>query len=104
LQNTLVVFRQRIPLIQIDEGQQDRTTFPPARIVVVRRNLVEAELLVIIGPDPLGAIDGALLESRINVATRNLLRNGAQLLQHATGKATDAEFEALEIVDAGDLL
>jgi hypothetical protein len=39
-----------------------RAAFPPARVVVVLGHLVEAELLVIVGADPFGGIDGALFE------------------------------------------
>jgi hypothetical protein len=84
--------------------EQHRSAFPPAGIVVVRRDLVEAELLVVVGADPLGGIDGALFQRRIDVAGGDLLRHHAELLQHPAGKSADAEFQALEIVDGVDLL
>src|SRR3954463_2881363 len=70
----------------------------------MRRYLVEAELLVIVGTDPFRRVDGALLQRRINVAAGKLLRNRAELLHHAAGKAADAEFQSLEIVDGIDFL
>jgi len=48
---------------------------PPARIVVVLDDFVEAELLVVIGADPFCGVDGALFQCRINVATSDLLRD-----------------------------
>ena len=70
----------------------------------MRRDLVEAELLVIIGPDPLGGVDSAFLQRRIDVAGRDLLRHRAELLQHAPRESADAHLESLEIVDGVDLL
>ena len=70
LQDRLIVLRQRVPLVEIDEGEQHRAAFPPARRIVVRRDLVEAELLVVVGPDPFGSVDRALLQRRIDVAGR----------------------------------
>ncbi len=43
-------------------------TFPPAGVIVVRRDLVETELLVVVGADPFGRVDGAFLQCRIDVA------------------------------------
>ena len=104
LEDRFVSLRQRVPLVVIDEGQDHRAAFPPAGIIVVRRDLKEAELLVVIGADPFGGIDGALLERRIDVATRDLLRHGPELLQHASGESADAHLDALEILDRIDFL
>ena len=95
LQHALVIFRQRIPLLQVDHGEQHRAAFPPAGIVVMRRDLVEAEPLVVIGADPFGGVDGALLERRIDVAAGELLRHAAEPLHDAAGIAANAEFQAL---------
>ena len=81
-----------------------RSAFPPAGIVVVGRDLVEAELLVVIGADPFGRIDRALFQRRIDVAAGDLLRHDAELLDHLAGKAADAHLEALEVGDRVDLL
>ena len=61
----------------------------------MRRDLVEAELLVVIGPDPFGGVDGALFQRGIDVAAGELLRHAAEFLHHAAGKAADAEFHSL---------
>src|SRR5262249_17470372 len=77
---------------------------PPTGIIVVRRDLVEAELLVVIRADPLGGIDGTLLQRRINVAAGDLLRHDPELRERLAGPAADAEFETFEILDSLDLL
>src|SRR5260370_25329783 len=104
LEDRLIALRQAVPLVQVDEGEKYRSAFPPAGIVIMRRDLVEAEFLIVIGTDPLGSIDGALLQRRIDVAGRDLLRHRAELLQEASGESADPEFEALEIVDGVDIL
>ena len=81
-----------------------RAAFPPAGIVVVRRNLVEAELLVVIGADPFGGVDRALFERRIDVATGDLLRHDAELLDDLAGEAPDAHLQALHVGDRLDFL
>ena len=81
-----------------------RAAFPEARVVVELRDLLEAELLVVIGADPLGRVDGALLQRRIDVAAGELLRHDADLLQHLAGDAADAELQAGQIGDRLDLL
>src|SRR6185312_5371802 len=85
-------------------GVDHRAAFPPAGRVIVRRDLVEAELLVVVRTDPLGRVDRALLERRIDVAAGDLLRHAAELLQDLAGPAADAHLQALEIVDRVDLL
>ena len=104
LEDILVIFRQRIPLFEIDHGEEHGTTLPPSGIVVVRRHLIEAELFVVIGTHPFRRIDGALFQCRIYVAAGELLRNTTQLLHHTAGKAADAEFQSLEVVDGIDFL
>jgi hypothetical protein len=59
---------------------------PPAGIVVVFRDFVEAEFLVVIRPDPLGRIDRAFFERRIDVAAGNLLRNDAEPAEDLPGE------------------
>ena len=80
-QDRLIALRQRVPLLDIGEGVNHGAAFPEARIVVVLRDLGEAELLVVIGADPLGGVDGALFQRRIDVAAGELLRHHADLLQ-----------------------
>ena len=70
----------------------------------MRRDLVEAELLVVIGADPLGSIDRAFFQRGIDVAAGKLLRHHAQLLQDLPGETADAHLQPLQIVDGVDLL
>src|ERR1700745_800562 len=81
-----------------------RAPFPPAGIVVVLGDLDEAELLVVVGADPFGGVDGAFLERRKEVAGGKLLRHDAELAQNAPGKTADAELQALHVIEAFDLL
>src|SRR3569623_1199134 len=103
-QNCLIVLRQRVPLLKIGERVDHQAAFPEARIVVIRRHLVEAELLVVIRTDPLGRVDRALLQRWIDVAARDLLRHDAKLRQHLPGDAADAHLQAGKIVNGLDLL
>jgi hypothetical protein len=103
-EDRLILLRQRVVLFEVDEGVEHRAAFPPAGRVIVRRDLVEAELLVVVRTDPLAGVERALLESRIDVAARDLLRHAPELLQDLAGPAADAHLQALEIVDRVDLL
>ena len=98
------MLRQGIPPLQVDAQVQHGAALPPAREVVVLGHLVEAELLVVIGADELGRIDGAALERRIDVAGRDLLRHGAEPREHLPAHAADAEFQAFQVVDGLDIL
>ena len=44
-------------------------TFPPTGIVVVLRDLVEAELFVVVGADPFSGVDRAFFKRRVDVAS-----------------------------------
>src|SRR5471030_2741619 len=97
LQDVLILLRQLLPLAHVDESIELGPAFPPARVVVVLADLVETELLVVIGADPFGRIDGPLLERRIDVARAELLRYRAHLGDHGPGESADAHLEALPI-------
>src|ERR1044071_3344766 len=99
LDHALVDLRELIPFRHIDQVVALATALPPARIIVVLRDLHEAELLVVIRADPLGRIDRALFQRRIDIAGGKLLRNDAEALKDRAGESADAEFQALEIVD-----
>ena len=96
-QDRLIGLRQFLPLRVVDEEVDGRAAFPEAGIVVERRDLGEAELLVVIGADPLGGVDRAALERRVDVAARDLLRHDAELRHDEAGKARDAHLEALHV-------
>src|SRR3546814_7071216 len=63
-----------------------------------------AELLVVVGADPLSGVDGALFQRRIDVAAGDLLRHQAQLDQHLAGEAADTHLEAIQVLDGLDFL
>ena len=96
--------RQRLVLLLVEQEVDRRAAFPPTGIVVIGRDLGEAELLVVIGADPFGAVDGALFQRRVDVAAGDLLRHDAQLLGHGAGKAAQTDLEALQVFDGVDLL
>src|SRR6185437_7654335 len=99
LERGLVTLGQVVPLGQVDIEGWRRAALEPTRIVVERCDLVEAKLLVVVGTDPLGGIDGSLLQRRIDVAARELLGYGTQATDDLAGEAEDAVLEPLEIVD-----
>src|SRR5262249_12015135 len=100
----LIALRQLVPFGQIDQEVLSSAAFPPSRAVVEGSDLVETELLVVIGADPFSGVDGALLQRRIDIAAGDLLRHHTERLQRLAGPAADAEFEPLEIIDGLDLL
>src|SRR5260370_15021607 len=99
-----MLLRQLVPFPDIDHQMTGGRALPPGRIVVVLRDLAEPEFLVVIGANPFGRVDGALLQRRIDIAGSDLLRYAAELLDRQSGKTADAEFEALEVGDFLDLL
>src|SRR5207245_7007566 len=68
------------------------------------RHFQEAELLIIMGADPLGGVDRSLFQSGIDVAQWNLLRHDAEPAQHLPRHTADPEFKALHVVERLDLL
>src|SRR5260370_7106716 len=94
----MINLRQLVPFRQIDQKMRLSSALPPSRVVVIFRDLHEPELLVVVGADPFGGIDRALLERRKDIATRKLLRNYTQLRQDAPGKTADAELQASHII------
>ncbi|MNX99601.1 hypothetical protein D3C86_1320600 [compost metagenome] len=81
-----------------------RTAFPPCGVVVIFCDLVETELLVVIGADKFGSIDRALFQRGIDVAAGDLLRCHANLLHDLAGEAGDTHLQAFEVVDGVDFL
>ena len=100
-----LVFRcQAVVGLLVDEDVELRAAFPPSGVVVVRRDLVEAELQVVVGADPLGRIDRSLLERLVDLAAGDVLRHAAHALDDLAGEAADAELQALEVGGGLDLL
>jgi len=65
---------------------------------------LETELLVVGGSNPLHRVDGALFERWIDIAGRKLLRHHAERTNDFAGESSDAELQALQILDFVDLL
>src|SRR5262249_59280540 len=81
-----------------------RTTLPPGGVVIVFRDLLETELLVVGGSNPLHPVDGALFERWIDIAGRKLLRHHAERTNDFSGESSDAELHALQILHPLDFL
>ena len=103
-QDGLVLLGQLVVGVLVDVERHLQRAFPPARIVVVRGDLVEAQLFVIVGADPFGRVDGALFQRGVDVAAGDLLRHDAQAREHGASKGADTELQALQIVDGLDFL
>src|SRR5262244_2369370 len=103
-QDSLIVFGQLMPLLHVDEGVSVRTTLPPGGVVIVFRDFLETELLVVGGSNPLHRVDRALFERWINISGRKLLRHHAEPTDDLAGKSPDAELQAPQILDPVDFL
>lgn len=60
----MVGFWQLRPLILIDVEADLWTRFPEARVVIIFRDFVKAELFIIVRADPFGRVDGAFFQRR----------------------------------------
>jgi hypothetical protein len=70
---------------------------PPAGVIIVFGDLVEAELLVVVGADPFGGVDGALFKRRIDVAAGELLRNATEFGKRLAGPTADTHLQSAEV-------
>src|SRR6185437_2100128 len=104
LDRRLVLLGQLVPLLGVHVERVHRVALPPPGEVVVGRDLVETELLVVVRTDPFGRVDRAALEGGIDVAARDLLRHRAQARHHLAAQAGDADLHALEVADGVHLL
>src|SRR5262249_30501583 len=87
---------------RVGEGVSVRTTLPPGGVVIVFRDLLETELLVVSGSDPLHRVDSAFLERRIDITRRELLWHHAEPTDDLAGESPDPELQALQILDPVD--
>src|SRR4051812_8772154 len=74
-----------------------RAALPPARIIIVRSDLAEAELLFVIGADPLRRVDRAFLKCGVYVAAGDLLGHRPKLLEHLPRDSADPHLEAAQV-------
>src|SRR5262245_24061642 len=87
------------------EGELEHVArFLPARIVVVARGVVEAELHVVVRAHPFGGVDHAPLEGRVDVGGRGERRRAARPRDHLAAEArADPHLEPLVVADRVDL-
>src|SRR5262249_40952952 len=77
----------------------------PARVVVVPRRLVEAEMHIFMWPDPFGGVDHAPLEGGVDVGARRKDRRAARPGDDLAAEGrTHAHLEPLVVADRVDLL
>src|SRR3989442_15854214 len=77
----------------------------PARVVVVPRGLVKAQLHVVMRPDKFGRVDHAPLESGVDLRARGEDRRTARLdVDLAAEARANAHLESLVVADRADLL
>ncbi len=71
--------------------------------MVDRRDLLQAEPLVVVGADPLGGVELLALQGRVDLGTRDRLRLHAELGEHLPAHAADPELQPLQVGEALDL-
>src|SRR5215475_77896 len=103
-QGRLVSRGKRRPSRLVNEKLTEGLEFHDAWCVVVLGNLVEAQLLVIVGAHPFAGVDRSLLKGGIDVAPGDLLRHDAKLGHHAATEAGGAHLEAVEVRNRLELL
>ena len=103
LEYRLVLVRQGVPLVLVDQQMAHRHLLVPAREVVVLGDLVEAVLDVHGGHRELGGVDHALFQRREDVAARQQLGRHAELLHDTGAEAEEAHLHAAELLQILDL-
>src|SRR5690606_29371553 len=103
LQDRLVAIRELLPLLVIYEKVQHGAAFPPAGAVVVLRDSVEAEFLIVIGADELCRIERSALECREHLIGRHLLWLDPKPGEDLPAHATNSELEPAQIIDTSNL-
>src|SRR6516225_9785985 len=86
--------------MDVDHG----AAFPPSRVVVEPSDFVEAELLVVVGAHPLGGVDDALLQRRMDIGANDLFRHHSHAGDYGGSKTPDAHPDALEVIHCDQLL
>ena len=99
----LIGGRQRVPGVPVDLEGGGRSGLPPAWVVVEPGGVLEAELLVVVGPDPLGRVDRAPLERRIDLLRGEVLDGHAQAVHDLRAQPGDAHLEAVQVRRRVDL-
>ena len=92
----LVLGRQGVPGGAIDVERERRPRLPPARVVVVLRDPVEAEFQVVVGADPLRRIDNAAFERGVDLAAGDGLHGDAEAAQNLGAETGNAHLDAAQ--------
>src|SRR5437016_7568018 len=99
------VDRERVVCLLVEPELGRGAGLVPARIVVIPCGLVEAQLHVVMRPDPFGGVDHAPLESGVGLGDREENRRAARFdIDLAAEARTNAHLESLVVADRVDLL
>src|SRR5215813_6038519 len=104
VEHALQVDRQPLIRFLVEAELIQGAGLVPARVVVVPRGLVQAELHVVVRPDPLGRIDRTALERSVDIGGRGQHRGGADARVDLAAEIGDAHPKPLEISDRANLL
>src|SRR5581483_5929093 len=95
---------QRLVGLPVEAELQGGARFVPPRVVVVPSRLVEAHLHVVVRADPLGRVDDAALERRVDLAARRHDGGGAGPRVDLAAEVHDPDLQPLVVRHARDLL
>src|SRR6516164_10173137 len=105
VERALQVDRKRLVRLLVEAELVRRPGLVPAGIIVIARGPMQAELHVVVRPDPLRGVDHATLERGEDVGARGQRRRAARLDVHPAAEArANAHPEALEVGDRVQLL
>src|SRR5262245_34074686 len=97
--------RKRLICLFVEAELLDGTRLLPARVVVVLRSLVEAELHVVMGSEPFAGVDDTALHRAVNIRARYEDRRAARSGVHLAAEArANTHSEPLVVTDRSDLL
>src|SRR6266567_8975922 len=97
--------RERLVCLLVEAELADGTGLVPARVVVVARGIVEAEVHVVVRPDPFAGVDDAPLEGGEDPGGRDEDSRAARLDDDLVAEArANAHLEPLVVADRVDLL
>src|SRR3990172_2407627 len=98
------VHREPVVHLLVEDELARRAGLVPAGIVVVFRGLVQAELHVVVRPDPFRGVDDAALEGRVDLTARREDDGAARSGDDLAAETRDAHLQALVVGDRVDLL
>src|SRR5437016_2171779 len=97
--------RERLVRLLVEAKLGRHAGLVPAWVVVVTRGIVQAQLHVVMGPDPFTGVDHAPLERGVDLGGRGEDRRAARFdIDLAAEACANAHLEPLVVGDRGDLL